>query len=202
VKPKANPRRIPEFRAAHWQGLVNRALTESRHRFRDSYVLQLDKLDLHELFHFLGMHPGAAPVGGCFEGLADLPGGWCADCDAVRRSMLPKPQPGKRTLQIGDAVTAWQYRSWLLWKPKPASVRVHHGSDDTKPQEIRIGSRPLARIGETIEALQPDLVEALDSRGKLLRALRPELVVLQRTLEAQEPPEWKDKPKPKRARKP
>ena len=115
--------------------------------------------------------------------------------------------PGKRSLHInGYHVTAWQYRSWLLYHPRPTTVRVHYGSDDTKPQEIRIGKRPLARIGETIEALQPDLVEALDARGQLLRAMQPEIVLLQRTLEAKaeelEATEAKTGPGPrKRARR-
>lgn len=59
-------------------------------------------------------------------------------------------------------------RGFLLQKPKPSRVRV---TGDGEPQEISVG-RSYSRLAETIEALDVDLVECLDPKGNVLRALR------------------------------
>lgn len=66
-------------------------------------------------------------------------------------------------------MNASRVRGWLLQQPKPHLVRVTSG--DGEPQELR-PSRSYAKTAESIVALGPDLVECLDSDGKLLRALR------------------------------
>lgn len=58
-------------------------------------------------------------------------------------------------------------RGWLLQQPRPALIRLTTG--DGEPQELKPG-RSFARTAESIEALNPELIEALDSNGKLLRA--------------------------------
>jgi hypothetical protein len=58
-------------------------------------------------------------------------------------------------------------RGWLLQQPRPAILRLTSG--DGEPQELRLG-RSFAKTAETIEALDPTLIEALDSEGRLLRA--------------------------------
>lgn len=66
---------------------------------------------------------------------------------------------------------AWDLRNWLLQIPKPTKVRVTDANGDVK--ELEIGRRPMVRIGETLAALGPELVEALGPEDKLLRAYRP-----------------------------
>jgi len=59
-------------------------------------------------------------------------------------------------------------RGFLLQKPKPHVVRV---TGDGEPQEIRPG-RSYVKCAETIAAIGGDLLECLDEKGNLLRALR------------------------------
>lgn len=59
-------------------------------------------------------------------------------------------------------------RGFLLQKPKPSLVRV---TGDGEPQELKIG-RSYSKLAETIDALEVDLLEALDSDGKVVRAIR------------------------------
>lgn len=61
-----------------------------------------------------------------------------------------------------------QVRSFLLRSPKPAKVRVSR--EDGEPQELT-NLRSYARAAETIAALNPELLEAFDKDGGLLRAL-------------------------------
>lgn len=65
---------------------------------------------------------------------------------------------------------ATQIRGWLLRKPKPVTVRLT--TPDGVDQEVKPG-RSYVRAAETIAALQPELLEALDEDGNLLRAWRP-----------------------------
>lgn len=60
-------------------------------------------------------------------------------------------------------------RGFLLQLPKPAIVRVTTG--DGEPQELKPG-KSYAKCAESIAALGADLVECVDTAGKLLRAMR------------------------------
>ena len=62
-------------------------------------------------------------------------------------------------------------RGFLLQSPKPAKVRVSR-EDGGEPQTLT--PRSYAKCAETIAALMPDLIECLDSKDTLLRALRPD----------------------------
>lgn len=79
----------------------------------------------------------------------------------------------------------WNIRKWLLQHPKPARVRVTR--DDREPQDLAVGGRSWMKLAETIAALGPELVEAFNESGELIRAVRPEQE-LQRS-EAAEIPE-------------
>lgn len=63
---------------------------------------------------------------------------------------------------------AAKIRGFLLQKPKPTQVRV---TGDGEPEVIAVG-RSYSRLAETIDALNVDLVECLDARDKVLRAMR------------------------------
>lgn len=64
-----------------------------------------------------------------------------------------------------------QLRGWLLQQPKPSLVRV---TDDAGAQhEIDPTGMSWARIAESVQALHPELVQALGPNGKLIRACRP-----------------------------
>lgn len=62
-------------------------------------------------------------------------------------------------------------RNWLLQLPKPHSVRVTSG-DDTHALEI--GTQKWAQVAISVDALDPDKIEALDPNGKLLRCIKPD----------------------------
>jgi hypothetical protein len=62
-------------------------------------------------------------------------------------------------------------RSWLLCQPRPALIRVT-GEGDAQ-HEIEPAGAPWARIAQSIEALHPELIEALDANKRLIRAVRP-----------------------------
>ena len=62
-------------------------------------------------------------------------------------------------------------RGWLLQMPRPAAVRISSG-DDTHMLEV--GTQKWAQVAASIEALDPDKIEALDAQGKLLRAIKAE----------------------------
>lgn len=63
-------------------------------------------------------------------------------------------------------------RSWLLTHPRPVVVRCT-GEDQT-PQEIPVGKQTFAQVADTVAALEPLLIEALDAKGDLIRAFRPD----------------------------
>lgn len=60
-------------------------------------------------------------------------------------------------------------RAWLLQQPRPHSVRVMTGDED---HTIDVGHQKWAAIATSVDALEPDKIEALDDKGKLLRACR------------------------------
>ena len=62
-------------------------------------------------------------------------------------------------------------RNWLLQQPRPHSVRVTSGDEE---HTIEVGHQKWAAIATSIEALEPDKIEALDEKVKLLRAVRTE----------------------------
>lgn len=61
-----------------------------------------------------------------------------------------------------------QIRGWLLQTPKPFLVRVY---GDGEPRDVKLG-RSFAKAAETISALDPERLEAYDSKAELLRALK------------------------------
>lgn len=68
-------------------------------------------------------------------------------------------------------MNAIQIRAWIInGKPRPTSLRVRSGKEvNTLP-----ASGSWLRLAQSIEAMQPDLVEALDKDGGVLRAIRPQ----------------------------
>lgn len=62
-------------------------------------------------------------------------------------------------------------RNWLLQQPRPHSVRVTTGDED---HSIEIGHQKWAAVATSIDALEPDKLEALDEKNKLIRACRVE----------------------------
>jgi len=62
-------------------------------------------------------------------------------------------------------------RYWLLKQPRPAKVRLTMGN---KSAELPIAQgASFAQVARSVIAMAPDLVEALDSTGNLIRAIRP-----------------------------
>jgi len=61
-------------------------------------------------------------------------------------------------------------RAWLMQAPKPAQLRITCGADTSL---LEVGSTPWVQLGKTIAAKSPDLIEALDEKGALIRAVRP-----------------------------
>jgi hypothetical protein len=64
-----------------------------------------------------------------------------------------------------------QIRRWLLQQPKPHSLRVTSGEDI---QVLEFGTQKFVQVAASIEALDPEKIEALDANGKLLRAIKAE----------------------------
>lgn len=60
-------------------------------------------------------------------------------------------------------------RGWLLMQPRPHAVRVSSGDE---VHEIEVGTMKWAAIATSIDALDPDKIEALDANGKLIRAVK------------------------------
>lgn len=74
-------------------------------------------------------------------------------------------------------------RGFLLQLPKPALVRI---TGDGEPQELKPG-KSYTKTAETICALAPELIELLDSDGKVIRAMRTDTVDAQRSTAAEMP---------------
>jgi hypothetical protein len=65
--------------------------------------------------------------------------------------------------------TPLQIRGWLLIQPKPSSIRVT--TVDGEIKKITIAST-WAAIAQSIDAMGPELLEALDENDNLIRAVR------------------------------
>lgn len=65
-------------------------------------------------------------------------------------------------------MTVAELRGWLLQQPKPAVIRC---TIDGEVEELKPG-KSWAKTAETIAALQPELLQAYDAAGKLIRATR------------------------------
>jgi hypothetical protein len=74
-------------------------------------------------------------------------------------------------------------RGFLLQLPKPALVRL---TGDGEPQELKPG-KSYTKTAETICALAPELIELLDSEGKVIRAMRTDTAEAQRSTAAEMP---------------
>ena len=61
-------------------------------------------------------------------------------------------------------------RSWCMQQPRPHAVRCTNV--DGLCQEVLVQG-PWTKVGETIHALRPELLEALTVTSQLIRALRP-----------------------------
>jgi len=61
-----------------------------------------------------------------------------------------------------------ELRGWLLQQPKPAMIRC---TTDGESEELKPG-KSWAKTAATIAALEPELLQAYDAAGKLLRATR------------------------------
>lgn len=60
-------------------------------------------------------------------------------------------------------------RGFLISLPKPALVRIYV---DGEPSELKVNNRSYQKLAETIDAMDAERLECLDSEGKLLRAMR------------------------------
>lgn len=65
---------------------------------------------------------------------------------------------------------ASEIRFWLMRQPRPAMVRVLCGTERTTVPVA--AGQSWANVAQTIEALAPDLLEALDTNGNTIRATR------------------------------
>lgn len=66
---------------------------------------------------------------------------------------------------------AEQLRQWLMQMPRPHTVRVtdEHGGI----QDVVCGQSTWVKVSETIEAMRPDLLQAMSAEKAVLRACRP-----------------------------
>jgi hypothetical protein len=65
-----------------------------------------------------------------------------------------------------------EIRGWLLCQPRPVSLRITNEDQAAHTLEIKPG-QSWAQTAESVHALKPELIEALDDDGKLIRAVRP-----------------------------
>jgi hypothetical protein len=70
-------------------------------------------------------------------------------------------------------VDAKSLRGWLLCKPRPIKLRIVREGEPAQTLEIQDGMS-YAAVAKSVVAITPDLVEALDKDGQVIRALRPE----------------------------
>jgi ribosomal protein L17 len=80
-------------------------------------------------------------------------------------------------------VNQGKIRGFLLQLPKPSLVRI---TGDGEPQELKPG-KSYTKTAETICALAPELIECLDSDGKVIRAMRTDTPEAQRSTAAELP---------------
>jgi len=67
-------------------------------------------------------------------------------------------------------MTPAQTRSWLMQAPKPHALRI---TCEGEISLIEVGNTAWVALGKTIAAKSPELIEALDEKGVLIRAVRP-----------------------------
>lgn len=67
-------------------------------------------------------------------------------------------------------MNAAQLRTWMLPKPRPTSLRVRMGKT---ADVIPCAGQSWSALAKTVEAMQADVVEALNDDGLLIRAIRP-----------------------------
>lgn len=70
------------------------------------------------------------------------------------------------------AMSVSEIRGWLLSQPRPATLRVITTDDRHHEVAVSNGVSWMA-IAQSVQALNPALVEAYDEAGKILRAVRP-----------------------------
>ncbi len=63
-------------------------------------------------------------------------------------------------------------RSWLMKRPRPASLRLHL-ADDVTQEMARAEGQSWQDMADSIAAMEPLVVEVIDKDGKLLRAIKP-----------------------------
>ncbi len=68
-----------------------------------------------------------------------------------------------------------ELRGWLLVQPRPTSLRIEAGDGQLHKMEIQHGVR-WVETANSVMSLLPVKVEAIDEKGNLLRAVRPDEV--------------------------
>jgi hypothetical protein len=67
---------------------------------------------------------------------------------------------------------AKEIRGWLLCQPRPVKLRITcEGKANVLPIDP---SASWAAVGQSVAALKPELIEALDAKDDIIRAVRPE----------------------------
>jgi len=67
---------------------------------------------------------------------------------------------------------AQSIRFWLMRRPRPAKLRLHVGKEVS---EIECGlGVSWARVAETVDSMEAGKLEALDEKGMLIRACKPD----------------------------
>jgi Asp-tRNA(Asn)/Glu-tRNA(Gln) amidotransferase C subunit len=69
-------------------------------------------------------------------------------------------------------MNAHKLRNWLLQHPKPALIKLH--LEDGEEKTLKPNLKSFMKTAETIAALDPELIEALDAEGGVIRAVRPD----------------------------
>lgn len=68
-------------------------------------------------------------------------------------------------------MNAWDIRKFLLAQPRADTIRLTSGEGDVSEMKAGKG-RSWSKLGQSIHALRPDLIELLDSSGTVIRAIR------------------------------
>lgn len=64
-------------------------------------------------------------------------------------------------------------RKFLLQQPRAAVIRLSRGEDETSDLVVS-KSQSWSKVAASVHAIQPTLIELLDAKGQVIRALRPE----------------------------
>jgi hypothetical protein len=75
-------------------------------------------------------------------------------------------------------------RSWIMQAPRPVTIRVTTG--DGERQTVAVGTGSWAQLAATVLTLGPEMLEALDGSGNVLRATSIETLFEEREPEAVE----------------